>query len=110
MAWIGNIPKDHVVMHPDTFCTLDDEGCHRNWVEDLSVGTKRYNSQCWQDNRDPKYRKRCGNLKRVRNITDGNILSCATEAVEYYGLHLGDLSRVLNKKRKTVLGMKFEYV
>ena len=101
-AFNGPIPPGKVVMHNDTYDTLDDEGYERNYLEDLSLGTQQENTQSYQDNRK--------DLKRVRCIDDGNEFRCAAEAGRYFGLRCDQVSEVCRKKRKTAGGKKFEYV
>lgn len=102
IAFIGPIPEGKVVMHDDTYNTLDEEGRERNWLEDLSLGTYSENSQSYQDNRK--------DLKRVRCIENGKEYFNATEAAKDLNLHRSKIHLVCKKKRNTTGGYRFEYV
>jgi hypothetical protein len=101
-AFNGPIPEGLVVMHNDTYKTLDDEGCERNWLEDCSLGTLSENTQSYHDNRR--------NIKRVRCLDDGREFICAASAGRHYGINGDLISLVCRKKRKTTFKKKFEYI
>jgi hypothetical protein len=102
MAFNGPIPEGKVIMHNDTYNTLDKEGCERNWLEDLSLGTQKENMQSYHDNKSDTRGVRCVD-------TDEDFIS-AGEAGRKLNLDAGLIAWVCQKKRKTTGGFKFEYI
>lgn len=105
LVWIafnGPIPDGMVVMHDDTYNTLDDEGQQRNYLEDLSIGSWSDNMQSYHNNRS--------DLKRVRCLDNGKEYFSGAEAARELELHCSKIHSVCKKKRKTTGGYSFEYV
>lgn len=105
LVWIafnGPIPKGKVVMHNDSYNTLDDEGYERNWLEDLSLGTQSENIQSYHDNRQ--------DLKRVRCVDSGEEFNCAAEAGRKMKVHRSSISSACQGKYNTAGGYRWEYV
>jgi hypothetical protein len=53
----GEIEEGMVIMHDDSIpkaTRLDSDGCERNWLSDLSVGTLKENSQSYQKHKKRK--------------------------------------------------------
>lgn len=101
MAHVGPISNGHVIMHDDKVHTLDEEGCERNHLEDLSVGTQQQNMQSYHDNRT--------DLKRVRCIDNNTIYFSAAVAARELELDGSHIHKVCCKKLKTTGGKRFEY-
>jgi hypothetical protein len=102
MAFNGPVPPGMVVMHNDTYDTLDEFGYERNYLEDLTLGTQKQNTQSYRDNTT---------LKRVRCIDDNIEFRCIADAAKYCGVYdSSPISRVCNKKQKTCKGKRFEYI
>lgn len=101
-AFNGPIPEGLVVMHNDEDPKIDEEGCERNWLEDLSLGTKQENSQSFHDNRT--------DLKRVRCVETGVIYNNARHAMKETEISNSTIGLVCKKKQKTAGGFTWEYV
>lgn len=102
IAFNGPIPDGLIVMHNDTYNTLDEDGYERNWLEDLSLGTFKQNSQSYHNNRT--------GLKRVRDIETGIEYRNAGEAARVLGLDCGSIHSVCKKRTKTAGRKRFQYV
>lgn len=101
-AFNGPIPRGMVVMHNDTYNTLDKEGYERNWLVDLSIGTRSENTKSYHANRKDS--------KRVRCLDDDLEFMSAADASKYYGINIGTIWKGCNKYQKTCHGKKFEYI
>jgi hypothetical protein len=110
MAKFGEIPKPLVVMHDDSIDTLDVEGCERNWVCDLSLGTLSDNQRSFVENTD-RYRKViCIFTPLSSNRVNGKVFKNAVEAANVLSLNVHCIRRVCSGKRIHHKGFKFKYV
>lgn len=100
IAFNGPIPEGKVVMHNDTYNTLDSEGYERNWLEDLSLGSQSENMISYHNI----------NARKVRCLDNNIIYNSTGDAARKLGLNKGSVSAVCNKKWNTAGGYKFEYV
>jgi hypothetical protein len=101
-AFNNNIPEGKVIMHNDTYYTLDNEGYERNWLEDLSLGTQQENLQSYHNNRTEN--------KRVKCIDNNIVYTSANEAGRILGINGSSIWSVCNKKWNTAGGLRFEYI
>lgn len=95
LAFNDRIPPGQVVMHNNTYNTLDDEGYERNWIEDLSLRSPHDNSR---------------RLKKVRCVSNGEVYKSVAQAARDLGLNYGNVWNVCNGNQKSTGGMTFEYV
>lgn len=96
----GNIPDDMQIDHIDN-------NPENNYLDNLQLLTKSENTKKrFLDNPDLSISW----SKKIKCLNTGIIYESQKEAARKLNLHQGDLSKVLNGKRKSIGGFHFEYV
>jgi len=71
-TWIGPIPEGMDIMHDDT-APLQEDGSYRNWLCDLSIGTRKQNMISFHKHKNTQGRQEQNHF--VENIPDSSLLA-----------------------------------
>lgn len=71
-TWIGPIPEGMDIMHDDT-APLQEDGSYRNWLCDLSIGTRKENMVSFHKHKNIQENQE--QSKFVENIPDSSLLA-----------------------------------